>query len=323
MNEQLLTFFENNPAQYVSGEKLSQLLFCSRTAVWKHIQSLKKQGYIFAASPRLGYKLLQKPAVYDMPKFFSLLQTKCFGRSVHVYNQVDSTQNIAFEFVKQGAVEGTLILAEHQTAGRGRMGRVWHSPTGKGIWMSLILMPNIPLQFTSQLTLLVAVALCRTLQSYVSHQVGIKWPNDLLIRGRKVSGILLESSADDQRLNHVIAGIGISANLTETDFSEELRMKATSLLLESGVEVKRELLICHFLEQFELLYDLYMQQGFAPIRLLWIQLSVSLNRPLRIQTANGWLEGIAESIDEFGALILKQKDGKQNKLYSGDVELLI
>jgi BirA family biotin operon repressor/biotin-[acetyl-CoA-carboxylase] ligase len=202
------------------------------------------------------------------------------------------------------------------------MGRVWHSPKGKGIWMSLILRPKISMQFTPQLTLLTAVALCRTLQPYVPHKVGIKWPNDLLINGRKVSGILLESSAEDERLNYVIAGIGISANLTAEDYPEELIDKATSLLIESGQPVDREQLICGFLEQLELLLELYMQQGFAPIRTLWEALSITLNHPIRVQTADGWIEGIAKSINEMGALIVTPNNGEFFKLYSGDIELL-
>ena len=244
------------------------------------------------------------------------------GRVLRVFDQVDSTQNIAHELVKAGAAEGTLVVAEQQTAGRGRRGRNWFSPKGKGVWMSLILRPNISLQFTPQLTLLAAVALCRTLQAFVPHKVGIKWPNDLLIQGRKVSGILLESSAEDERLNYVIAGIGISVNLTEEDYSDELKVKATSLFMESGKLIERELLICQFLAQFEQLYDLYIQQGFAPIRTLWETLTISLHQPIRVQTTQGWVEGIAHSIDEMGALVVTKADGQVAKLYSGDLELL-
>jgi BirA family biotin operon repressor/biotin-[acetyl-CoA-carboxylase] ligase len=322
MNERILQYFLEHENEYVSGEQLSELLQCSRTAVWKHIEGLRKQGYLFSAVPRKGYKLLSKPEVLNAAKLMTGMETKTFGRVLRIYDEVDSTQNIAHGLVRQGEAEGTLVLAEQQNAGRGRMGRNWFSPKGKGIWMSLILKPTIAMQFTPQLTLLAAVALCRAIQAYVPHQVGIKWPNDLLIRGRKVSGILLESSAEDERLNYVIVGMGISANLTAEDYPEELRLKATSLLLEIGQPVDREQLICDILLQLEKLMELYIQQGFAPIRTLWEALTISLHKPIRIQTSKGWIEGIADSIDEMGALMITQLDGQSLKLYSGDIELL-
>jgi BirA family biotin operon repressor/biotin-[acetyl-CoA-carboxylase] ligase len=320
MNEQLLDYFITYPDQFISGEKLSKTMGCSRTAVWKHIESLRKAGYRFEAIPRLGYKLMQQPELLRMASLLSKLRTTILGRSIRLYDQVESTQNVAHELVKEGAPEGTLVLAEEQLAGRGRMGRKWHSPKGKGIWMSLVLKPHIPLQFTPQLTLLVAVALCRSIRQKTSLEVGIKWPNDLLVQGRKISGILLESSADDERLHYVIAGIGISVNLTAQDFPEELRSKATSLLIETGREIDRTELICDFLEQLEALYELYQQQGFAPVRLLWEALTVSLHHPITVQTANGLVEGIAHGIDDMGALQVVLTNGESMKLYSGDVQ---
>jgi BirA family transcriptional regulator, biotin operon repressor / biotin---[acetyl-CoA-carboxylase] ligase len=323
MNEQILQYFLDHEGEYVSGGELSTKLGCSRTAIWKHIEALRKQGYVFEAITRKGYKLVAKPAIMNAAKLMQGLQTNRLGRVLRIYDEVDSTQNIAHTLVRQGAVEGTLVLAEQQNAGRGRMGRNWYSPKGKGIWMSLILKPTISMQFTPQLTLLVAVALCRTIQTYIPHQVGIKWPNDLLINGRKISGILLESSAEDERLNYVIAGIGISVNLLPEDYPDELRVKATSLFIEKGELVEREQLICDFLLQLEVLLELYTQQGFAPIRSLWEALTVSLHKPLRIQTAKGWVEGVANAIDEMGALWVTLPNGENIKLYSGDIELLL
>jgi BirA family transcriptional regulator, biotin operon repressor / biotin---[acetyl-CoA-carboxylase] ligase len=322
MNEQILQYFLDHEGEYISGEQLSVQLNCSRTAVWKHIEALRKQGYVFDAIQRKGYKLLNKPVVINAAKLMQGLQTKTLGRVLRIYDVVDSTQNIAHSLVRQGAIEGTLVLAEQQNAGRGRMGRNWFSPKGKGVWMSLILKPTISMQFTPQLTLLAAVALCRAIQAHIPHQVGIKWPNDLLINGRKISGILLESSAEDERLNYVIAGIGISVNLSPEDYPDELRLKSTSLYIEKGQLVEREQLICDILLQLEVMLELYAQQGFAPIRSLWEALTISLHKPIRIQTAKGWVEGVANAIDEMGALRVTLPDGEIIKLYSGDIELL-
>lgn len=319
MDRQILAYFELHPNEYISGEQLSEKLGCSRTAVWKHISALRDQGYSFEAVPRRGYRLTGVPDRYDLAELLSKLHTTRMGRTIKLFDSVESTQTVAHKFASQGAAEGTLVLAEQQTAGRGRMGRSWHSPKGKGVWMSLILRPLVPLQFTPQLTLLVAVALCRAIRQIEPVPVAIKWPNDLLIEGKKVSGILLESSAEDERLKYVIAGIGISVNLRSEDYIGELLEKATSLRITSGAEWSRSELIRTFLEQFEQLYTLYHEEGFEPIRVAWEALTISLGRPLLARTTKGNVEGVAESIDEMGALLVRQSDGTLTKLYSAEI----
>ncbi|TBL79710.1 biotin--[acetyl-CoA-carboxylase] ligase [Paenibacillus thalictri] len=321
MNEQIIALFEQHPDQFLSGEQLSEKLNCSRTAIWKHIEILRQQGYMFEAVPRRGYRLIGRPEKLDIPSLKSMLATKTLGRTIHYVDEIDSTQTLAHQFAEQGAEEGHLVIAERQTAGRGRMGRRWHSPKGKGIWMSLLLRPRVPLHFTPQLTLLAAVALCRAIRQTVKVEAGIKWPNDLLIDGKKISGILLETSAEDERLRYIVAGIGITANLEPEHFPEELRDVATSLRIESGQPVDREVLISSFLQQFEELYELYHEQGFAPIRLLWEALSVSLHRRIRCQKGGEYVEGYAESIDDSGALSVVLHSGERIKVYSGEVEL--
>lgn len=319
MEQQLLDFFAERPGVYLSGEQLSERLGCSRTAVWKHIKALREQGYSFDAVPRKGYRLIGVPDRYNAAELLGSLSTKTMGRTIKLYDSVESTQTVAHKLAEQGAVEGTLVLAERQTAGRGRMGRSWHSPKGKGVWMSLILRPQIPLHFTPQLTLLVAVALCRTIRQIEPLPVAIKWPNDLLIDGKKISGILLESSAEDERLHYVIAGVGVSVNLQADDYPEELRGIAASLRMASGKEWSRSGLIRMFLAQFETLYGLYNAEGFEPIRVAWEALAVSLGKPIRARTPKGDVEGTAESIDEMGALLVRLADGTVTKLYSAEI----
>ncbi|MDQ0875163.1 BirA family biotin operon repressor/biotin-[acetyl-CoA-carboxylase] ligase [Paenibacillus sp. V4I3] len=321
MNKRILELFQESPEAYVSGEEISRRLNVSRTAIWKHIEELRAAGYEFEAAPRKGYRLLSKPNSWQVNELLSGLKTKVLGQKIHVYGEVESTQTIAHALVASGAPEGTIVLAEAQTAGRGRMGRTWHSPAGKGIWMSLVLTPRIPVFFMPQLTLLSAVALCRSIQKVCQVDIGIKWPNDLLIKGKKVSGILLESSGEDERLKYVIAGIGISVNLKTEDYPEELRNIATSLAIESGADIPRESLVQAFLLEFEDLYALYMEKGFAPIRLLWEALSVTLKRPIRTHTPAGVIEGVADSLDDSGALTVITQAGEKIKIYSGDIEL--
>lgn len=322
MTDKLLTLFEQSDGDFVSGEELSQQLGISRTAVWKHIERLRAKGYRFEAVSRKGYRLTGKPDRLDLAALQLKLKTKRFGRQLSYADSVGSTQAAALALIAQGAQEGALAVAEEQTSGRGRMGRQWHSPKGKGLWFSLVLKPRIPIHFAPQLTLLVAVAVCRAIRSLLPQvPVGIKWPNDLLIEGRKVCGILLESSAEDERLQHVVAGIGISVNLQPDDYPPELAVKATSLAIAAGQEVDRGDVLAAVLLELEQLYELYGTQGFAPVKLAWEALSVTLRRSVRIETPQGPIEGMAESIDENGALLVRSAGGELVKCYSGDVEM--
>jgi BirA family biotin operon repressor/biotin-[acetyl-CoA-carboxylase] ligase len=321
MNDtRLLALFEEAGGVFLSGEELSGKLGISRTAVWKQIERLRRQGYRFEAVPRRGYRLIARPEKLDVARILRTLQTEWLGRSIKYLEQVDSTNTLAHQLVAKGEAQGTLIVAEEQLSGRGRMGRSWHSPAGKGIWMSFILRPDIPLLFTPQLTLLTAVAVCRAIRAVGSAEAGIKWPNDILIGGRKVCGILLETSAEEDRLLHVVAGIGVSVNLTEDDYPPELRSIATSLLIETGRRVSREELLCRILQEWESLFSLYRAEGFSPVRTLWETLSVTLHRPVRSVTPQGVIEGTALALDESGALIVQTADGQLHKLYSGVVE---
>ncbi|MDF2924417.1 MAG: bifunctional biotin--[acetyl-CoA-carboxylase] synthetase/biotin operon repressor [Paenibacillaceae bacterium] len=319
MKKRLLALFAASQEEYLSGSKISMELQVSRTAVWKHIQALKEEGYLFEAAPRLGYKLLSAPDPLLPADLLPLLATKRLGRHIHCFDEVDSTQNAAHRLVREGAPEGTLVLAERQTKGRGRLGRHWHSPKGKGIYMSLIVKPAIPLHLTPHLTLLSAVALCRAIRKVVPGvDPGIKWPNDLLVRGKKISGILLESSAENEALQYIVTGVGISCNLEPEDYPEELKDKATSLLIESGQKVSRSLLVAEFLLQLEELYGLYLEQGFGPIRTLWEASAVTLGQRLTVTDSLGTAAGTAVGLDDWGGLVLKQADGSERVIYSVD-----
>ncbi len=322
MNERILAIFEQNPDVFVSGEQLSEQLKCSRTAIWKHIRELKEQGYEFEAVSRKGYRLIRKPDRLSAIKLMAALQTRKLGRTIKLLDEVDSTQIVAQKLAEEGAAEGTLVIAEQQNAGRGRMGKPWHSPKGKGIWMSIVLRPTTPMHFTPQLTLLAAVAVCRAIRKLAPLPVAIKWPNDLLIDGRKVCGILLESFAEDERLRYVIAGIGISVNLEPDDYPDYLEPIATSLRIAAGKQLDRTALIALVLEELEQLYELYQESGFPPIRAAWEALTISIGRTVRGMTSKGEVTGVAESIDDMGALLVRTSDGETVKLYTAEIQTL-
>lgn len=318
-NEPLLRLFEASPGQYVSGESMSNELGVSRTAIWKKIRKLEEEGYRFEASRRLGYRLLSVPDKLSIDDLKQQLKSDTFGKSILLFDSVESTQNLARAAAEEGAAEGTLFIAEQQVSGRGRMGRQWVSPRGKGIWMSMVLRPTVPIHFAPQLTLLTAVALCRSLKKLTALPIGIKWPNDLLIDGKKISGILLESAAEEERLRYVIAGIGISVNLETEDYAEELLDKATSLAIASGQKWDRVDVIADFLKEWEQLYNLYQEQGFSSIITLWEALSVSLGKKVRLLTPQGDMVGVPIGLDESGAIRIRQEDGTEKSVFSAEM----
>jgi len=321
MRKRLLALLEQSDDQYLSGEAASKLLGVSRTAVWKQIRKLEDEGYTIEASRKLGYRLIGRPDRLTESSLLSKLTTDKLGRTLHLFETVESTQNVALALAVEGAPEGTLVIAEQQLSGRGRMGRGWISPKGKGIWMSLVLRPDIPMPYAPQLTLLAAVALCRSLRRVTSLDIGIKWPNDLLIGGRKISGILLESSAEEDRLKHVIAGIGISLNLDASDYVPEVLDKAISLKMAAGRPFDRAETIAAFLLELEQLYALYHSEGFAPIRSLWEALSVSLGKRTVLTTPQAVIEGVPTGLSDTGAIVVRLDDGRELSVFSAEMGL--
>jgi BirA family biotin operon repressor/biotin-[acetyl-CoA-carboxylase] ligase len=320
-HEQLLNRLEEAGASPVSGEEISRMLNVSRTAVWKHVNKLRELGYVIEASPRLGYTLAAKPDKLDADALSGAIRTKLFGRRLHLLDTTVSTQGDAMRLAEQGAPEGTLVVSEEQTGGRGRQGRKFFSPSGKGVWMSVILRPQQPLQYTSQLTLLAGVAVCRAVRRVASVEAFIKWPNDLLVDGRKVCGILLESAVEDQRIRYCIAGIGIDVNLDAGDYPEELRPIATSLKEAAGAAVDRTALIAAVMEELEGLYTLYGQEGFKPIGVLWEALSAIVGRRVSVRDNGQPVEGTAEGLDASGALLVRRSDGSLATIFSGDIQI--
>ncbi|WP_214629856.1 biotin--[acetyl-CoA-carboxylase] ligase [Paenibacillus agaridevorans] len=317
--DRLSQLFRDHPGQYLSGERLSEELNVSRTAIWKTIKKLEGAGYEFEASTRLGYKLIFQPDRLDADTIAKTLDTRSFGKKLLVEGEVTSTQDLARNAAEQGEAEGYLVIAEQQKNGRGRMGRGWVSPYGKGIWMSMVLRPSVPIHCAPQLTLLTAVALCRSLRRVTELNVGIKWPNDLLIDGRKISGILLESAAEDERLKHIVAGVGISVNLAANDYPEEVLEKAVSLRIAAGRTFDRTELIAAFLKEWEELYELFLQQGFRPIAELWESLAVSLGQKVLLTTPQGEVSGVPESLHDSGAIRVRREDGTLVTLFSAEM----
>lgn len=318
-HEDLLHMLLNAEGRFVSGEEISRNLSISRTAVWKHVNKLRDMGYEFEAVSRKGYRLVTKPDSIDATALQLALNTTVFGRKAVLLTSTLSTQGDVLKLAEQGQAEGAVVIAEEQTGGRGRFGRQWFSPPGKGIWMSVLLRPDLPLQHTPQLTLLTGVAVCRAVRACSGADAGIKWPNDLLIDGRKVCGILLESTVEDHEVRYCIAGIGVDVNFDPEDYPEDLTTIATSLKMETDQSIDRTKLTAAILTELEQLYYLYQKEGFGVISALWEALSVSMNREITVTNPHGVIEGKAIGLDPSGALIVEKHDGEHTLIISGEI----
>jgi len=321
IRKKLLEVFSNSNGEFVSGQKLSEQLGCSRTAVWKHIEDLRSEGYELEAVRKLGYRIISKPDKISGNEIQLGLETDVLGRSVHFEETVTSTQAIAHRLAYEGAVEGTIVVAEEQTTGRGRLDRAWYSPKHTGIWMSMILRPKIPPSKAPQLTLLAAVGVVQAIQEVTGLEPDIKWPNDILINQKKLVGILTELQAETDRINSVIIGIGINVNQELSNFPENLHSIASSLAIEKGEKVDRAKLIQVILLKIEKLYNEYLQHGFKVIKILWESYATSIGKHIIARTLSGSIEGKAIGINSEGVLLLEDASGTVHQIYSADIEL--
>ncbi|NLW02878.1 MAG: biotin--[acetyl-CoA-carboxylase] ligase [Clostridiaceae bacterium] len=308
---------------FVSGAFLSRELNISRTAVWKKIAALKREGYQIEASTRKGYRLLSHKACYGKPGIQSLLKTEFFGRDMRFYESVESTNNVLKGLANAGAAHGTVVIANGQTRGRGRLGREWNSVAGKGIWMSVLLRPQLHPARVQAITLAAAVAVCRAIEPLLDKKPGIKWPNDILLGGGKVCGILTELSAEAERVSWVIAGIGLNTHFAPEDFSPDLKDKATSLIqhLKKGGSLDRTWLAAEILNQFEQVYEEYLENGPDSMLMEWRQRSVTLKRMVELVQGTERIRALALDIGEDGRLRIRLEDGSIREIFSGEISL--
>lgn len=317
----LLALFSKAGNEYVSGQKISEELGCSRTAVWKHVESLRSEGYELEAVRKLGYRIVAKPDKISENEIRLGLDTDFLGQTIHYKDVLPSTNVKALQLAAEGAGEGTLVVTDEQTSGRGRMNRAWHSPSGKGIWMSFILIPDIPVVKTPQLTLIAAVAVSQALEEESRLQVQIKWPNDILCNGKKIVGILTELQADADRVSSVIIGIGINVNQNESDFPAELQSIASSLSIEQKTTFDRARIIQAILKKFEDRYLEFLSHGFKIIKPLWESYAAITGKEISARTLQGVFTGKSLGIDDEGVLLLLTNDGDIKKIYSADIDL--
>ena len=317
MEDDIISVLKEAKGGYVSGEDFSKRLGVTRASIWKHMESLRETGYEIEAQPHLGYRLIGVPDKLLPHEITWGLKTKILGKKVYAYQKTDSTNNKAYELAEHGAAEGAVIVAEEQAKGKGRMGRSWASPKG-GIYLSIILRPRLMPTEVSKLTLVAAVSVAQTLRGHTGVRSLIKWPNDILIGGHKVCGILTELKAEQDMTSFVVIGIGINVNTR----SSLLPKNATSLAKETDKEWSRVDLVRELLVNLESHYILFQKGGFGSIIKEWKDLSDILGRHVKVQDRTRTIEGQAIDVDEGGALVVRLDSGLNERILAGDVTLL-
>ncbi len=308
---------------FVSGEQLSRQLGVSRTAVWKQVSGLRTVGYRIEALPSQGYRLVAGPDHIDQALLTAgLLSANVIGRQIVCRNETVSTNSDAFKMAEAGAPEGMVLLAERQTGGKGRLGRRWESPEGVNLYCSVVLRPQLPPYEAPQLTFLSAVAVARAIELTSGLRPAIKWPNDVLLNGRKIAGLLNEMNAETDRVGFVILGIGVNLNMRQEQFPADLRTPATSLLLETGSSVSRHRFALTLLQELDREYVRFMQEGFAAAREVWASYCNASGRQVCVDLGGSLLQGAFAGIDQDGALLVAGPDGRIERVLSGDVTVL-
>lgn len=314
MQEQIIILLKNSQ-DFLSGEEISAKLNISRAGIWKYIQELRRIGYKIQAFPHLGYKLISTPDKLLPWEITRDLGTKIIGCQMHCYPSVGSTMDEAFQLGVSGLPEGLVVCAETQNKGRGRMGRSWVSPKGKGIYMSVILRPQVQLSEVSKITLLSAVALCEAVIKVSGVPARIKWPNDILVGNKKLAGILTELSAEVDRVRFLVAGLGINVNT----LASQLPPQATSLRIEAKKSFVRTEILKEILRSFDQRYLELKQNGFEPVLKRWKELSATLGKQVRLSDAGRVIEGEAYGLAPDGGLLIRDREGVTIKKMSGDV----
>jgi len=319
--ELVLAFLAEAGDAFVSGEAISGKLGLSRAAVWKHVEALREHGYRIDAVPARGYRLAAVPDRLTPLELRPLLNTHDLGQDLHCHEELGSTNDRAKELAAEGAEHGTVVLAETQTAGRGRRGRSWVSPPRKNLYFSVVLRPDLAPARAAELTLVTSVAICEALRQ-AGVEAGIKWPNDLFASGKKLGGILTELAADPDRVQWVVVGVGVNVNARREDFPPELAELATSIALERGEPAPRALFAAACLTALEEWLDLHEEQGFPAVLDAWRDRNVTLGKRVVVRADEGEHEGIAEDLDAGGALLVRLADGTVRRFMAGDVTLL-
>jgi len=317
--DRLLARLQDSAGEFVSGSELADLLAISRAAIGKRIANLRQKGWDIEGVHNRGYRLVAEADSLSPAVIATLLNTQWLGRVYFSHRRLDSTNEEAERLAHGGAPHGTVVLADKQSAGRGRLGRRWYSPAGENLYFSTVLRPGLEPSAAPPLSLAAAVGVAEGVRGFVGRPPQVKWPNDLLYGGRKFCGILLTMSADAGHVRHVIMGLGL--NINTTSFPPELQAQATSLRLERKGSLQRALVLASVLNSLEPWIDRLLQNGSAPVIKAWLELADWMGQWITVNQPHGKVQGEALGLDERGALCLRRKDGSLEHIWAGDVEI--
>lgn len=321
MKEKIISLLKNNKECFISGQKISENLGVSRAAIWKYINAIKEDGYKIESVSRKGYKLVSSPDILTFEEVKNYINGKYIGKELVHLDSVDSTNNEAKKYAIKNAKEGTVIISEEQTMGRGRLGRNWVSPKYKGIWMSIILRPDIEPMKISKITQVAAASVTLAMES-LGINAFIKWPNDIIMNGKKVCGILTEMSGELNKVNYVIVGIGVNANIEKDEFSDEIKEVASSLKVESHKSVDRKKLVGVILTKFEKLYNEFINEGNINNSIkVCKEKSILLGKNVRVLRRNEERKAKALDLNSEGRLIVQYENGQLEEIVSGEISI--
>ncbi|WP_042223611.1 biotin--[acetyl-CoA-carboxylase] ligase [Oceanobacillus manasiensis] len=319
----LIRLLADAKENYISGQQLSDQLHISRTAIWKHMKELEKDGYVIEAKPKTGYRIKQFSENVSANTLKWGLNTSWMGKEIIHKPIVTSTQHVAHQAARENTPHGTVVIADEQSNGRGRMDRVWHSEKGKGIWMSIILRPELPPYIAPQLTLMTATAIAEVLDQHDTLKPKIKWPNDILIQNKKVAGILTEMQAEQDRIQYVVVGIGLNVNQENTEIPDSIHYKATSLKMETEKEWPIVELVQQILEALEKEYNAFLENGFPSVKTKWENYGFRIGEKISLHSGNKQKNAIFTGIAEDGALLIEPTKGKTEKIYSAEIDWFV
>jgi BirA family transcriptional regulator, biotin operon repressor / biotin---[acetyl-CoA-carboxylase] ligase len=319
----LLELLRARQGRYCSGTALAADLGLTRTAIWKQVRSLKERGYPIVSHAKQGYQLLSMPDLLLADEVLAVLETRWLGKTYHFLPRIGSTNEHALQLAAQGSPHGTVVVAEEQVAGRGRMGRPWMSIPQRGLYLSMILADGLPSRDAPQTTLIAALALVEVILTHYGLPARIKWPNDILIRGKKVAGILTEMQGDQDVVRFLVIGIGINVNHSLEELNTPFRYPATSIAIEREQAVRRSDLLAAFLKQFEGHYERFRVEGLAPFLADLEHNSAILGHPVTIQCGPEQITGTALGLTTEGALRLGLENGLEKVIWVGDITQLV